>query len=374
MKKIFSAILIIALLLAMGALVVKRKGQAKKVKAYGSRPVAVHVAPVIRQSLASSHSYLGILEARQTARISSRISARVETVLHYEGAIIKEGELLIQLDDQDIQADIKGVKAQIKAVRATIRSLKTNKDFWLAEDRRDSKLAKEEVISAVEAETTHNRMTEAIAKLQTAQGSLETLRQNRDSLTAKLMYNKLESPFAGQITTRNVDPGDLATPGKTLMVVEERAGLKIGFDTPQEDMHFLKVGLPVQAEIAGKELALTITHIYPNFDRDRMVRVEVKTPARPDFKIGSFVPLTVIWKEHPEALTIPRESLIQNDNGDWVVFVVVDGRLEQRPVEKVMESAGRVEISGLQLDEKVVTSTFLGWVTLASGLKVEVME
>ncbi|NIA19526.1 MAG: efflux RND transporter periplasmic adaptor subunit [Xanthomonadaceae bacterium] len=374
MKKIVSAIVIIAVLLAMGALVAKRKGQAKEVKAYGSRPVPVHAAPVKQQPLKSTHSYLGILEARQTARVSSRISAKVDKVLFDEGAQVDAGEPLIELDDQDIQADIKGIEAQIMATRTTIQSLKTNKAFWVAEDKRDRKLAQEEVISKVEAETTNNRMTEAVAKLQAAQGSLETLQQNRNSLSTKLMYSKLRSPFAGQVTTRHVDPGDLATPGKTLMVVEERNDLKIGFDTPQEDMHFLKVGLPVQAEIAGKKLNLTISHIYPSFDRSRMVRVEVKTPTDPNFKIGSFVPLTVIWQEHPDALTIPQESLIQNGAGDWVVFVVVDGKLKQQPVKKVMESANRVEITGLKLNDKVVVSTFLGWANLASDLKVEVIK
>ncbi len=374
MKKIVSAIIIIALLLGMGALVAKRKGQAKKVKAYGSRPVPVHVAAVNQQTLKITHSYLGVLEARQTARISSRISAKVDKVLFYEGARVEAGELLIELDDQDIRADIKGIEAQIMATQANIQSLKTNKAFWVAENKRDQKLAREGVISKVEAETTNNRMTEAVAKLQAAQGSLKTLEQNRDSLKTKLMYSNLQSPFAGQVTVRNVDPGDLATPGKDLMVVEERDGLKIGFDTPQEDMHFLKVGLPVQAEIAGQKLNLTITHIYPSFDRSRMVRVEVKTPANPDFKIGSFVPLTVIWQEHPDALTIPQESLIRNGSGDWVVFVVVDGNLQQRPVKKVMASANRVEITGLNLNDKVVTSTFLGWANLASDLKVEVIK
>ncbi len=269
MKKIVSAIVIIALILAMGALVAKRKGQAKKVEAYGKRPVPVHVAEVKRQTLKSTHSYLGILEARQTARISSRISAKVDRVLFAEGARVKAGELLIELDDQVIQADIKGIEAQIMASRATIKSLESNKAFWVAEDKRDRKLAEEEVISKVEAETTSNQMIEAAARLQSAQASLKTLQRNRDSLSTKLIYSKLRSPFAGQVASRYVDPGDLATPGKNLMVVEEQGDLKIGFGTPQEDMHFLKVGLPVQAEIAGQKLNLTISHIYPSFDRSR---------------------------------------------------------------------------------------------------------
>lgn len=359
-KRALKTILVLVVLLAMVALVAKRKMQAKAAQPYGVRPVSVHVAPVTQQPLESAHSYLGVLEAWQTAKISSRLSAKVNAVPRDEGDSVKTGELLLQLDDSDIQAEI-------KAVDSTIQSLQTNKKFWVGEAQRDSQLAKEGVISAVEAKTTQNRMAEAVAKL-------EALQRNRDSLLSKLVYTKLVSPFDGQISTRDVDPGDLAAPGLLLMVVEDRSALKIGFDAPQEDMQFLKEGLPVRAKVGGKMLDLTVTHIYPNLDRGRMVRVEVTTPADPDFQIGSFVPLSVVWKRHDQAITVPIESMMQRAADDWVVFVVVEGTLQLRPVQKIMESSGRVEVSGVQPEENVVTSTFLGWANLSAGLKVEVSK
>ncbi len=360
MKKIVRVGIVLVVILAMVAGVAKRKAALKKVKPYGMRPVAVHVAPVQKTMMEQSHSYLGIIEPWQVARISSRVSARVETVARYEGDKVKAGDLLLQLDDVDIQA-------QLKAMNSTIQSLEINEEFWIKENQRDSTLAKEGVISPVEAATTQNKMMEAVSKL-------EALRLTRDSLTTKLAYTQLTSPFDGQVTVRDVDPGDLAAPGQPLMVVEDRSALRIAFDAPQEDMEFLKKGMQVRATVSNQPMDLKITRIYPSLDRARMVRVEVKTRSVPALQSGAFLPLKVVWQKHEDALTVPRESLMQRGSNDWVVFTVADKMLQLRSVEKIMSSGDRVEIQGLEAGEQVVTSTFLGWANLAEGLKVEVVK
>ncbi len=353
-------IVIAVLLIAMGVLVARRKMHAKQAEAYGVRPISVHVAPVTQQTMESAYSYLGVVKAWQVARVSSRLYAKVDAVPCDEGDFVKADDLLLQLDDSDIQA-------QIKAAESTIQGLETNRNFWMSEDRRDSTLAADGVISAVEADTTHNRYAEAVSKFETAQ-------RNLDSLRNQLLYTKLTSPFDGLVTTRNVDPGDLAAPGRMLMVVEDHSALKIAFDAPQEDVVFLKTGLPVRAERGNKTVTLEITHMYPRLDHGHMVRVEVQATGESGFKIGAFVPLKVIVQRHENAVTVPRESLMQRSSDEWVVFTVVDGVLKLNPVQKVMASEGRVAIKGLQPSADVVTSTFLGWANLAEGLKVEVVK
>ena len=360
MKKLIRIVIILLVIAVMVIAVGKRKAALKRVKPYGLRPVAVHVASVQKESLEQTHSYLGLIEPWQVARISSRISARVEQVYHYEGDTVNKGELLLGLDDGD-------VLAQLKAMESTIQSLETNNKFWIAEDERDSKLAQEGVISPVEAETTHNRMSEAVAKL-------EALRSTRVSLQTKLAYTQLKSPFDGQVTVRDVDPGDLTAPGQPLMVVEDRSALKISFDAPQEDMTFLKNGLLLRATALEKPVEWEITRIYPSLNKARMVRVEAKITTQPALQSGAYIPLNVVAKRHENATTIPRESLMQRGSNDWVVFVVEDKTLHLKPVVKVMESGGRVAVLGLEEGEQIITSTFLGWANLSDGLKVEVVK
>ena len=360
MKKAGRILLIIVVLAGMARVVVKRQAQAKQAQPYGLRPLSVHVAEVTQQPLENAHNYLGVVEAWQVARVSSRITTRVDIVSRSEGDAVKAGDLLLQLDDSDIQA-------QIKAAEAAIEGLEANRAFWVAEDRRDHTLAQEGVIAIAEAEITRNRLIDAASKLATAQRTLE-------SLSTTLRYTRLTSPFDGVITARVVDPGDSASPNHTLMVVEDHATLKIAFEAPQEDMQFLQTGLPVRATVGGKRIDLAITRVYPSLNHARMVRVEVQAPGDAGFQIGAFTPLQVVWLRHENAITVPRESLMQRGSGDWFVFTVANGKLVLRAVEKIMEGDGRVEVSALQPGEQVVISTFLGWANLTEGLSVEVME
>jgi len=364
--RIMRIIIIVVIVAALAGVVARRKAQLKSAPVYGLRPVPVRVAQATREPIETAHDYLGVVESWQTARISSRASARVIKVLCDEGDAVQAGELLMQLDDVDIQA-------QIKATESTIQGLKTNRDFWVSEDQRDSKLAAEGVISAVEAETTHNRQADAVAKLETTQRNLESLRN-------QLRYTKLTSPFSGVVTSRDVDPGDLATPGHALLVVEDRSQLKLAFDAPQEDMTLLKEGLPVRVKDARDVNTqhptpnAKLTHLYPSLNQARMVRAEVALPEDASFQIGAFVPLSVVLARQENAVTVPRECLMENSEGSTAVFVFKNGILEARTVKKLMTSGDRVEIEGVEPGEQVVTSTFLGWSTLASGLKAEVIR
>jgi multidrug efflux pump subunit AcrA (membrane-fusion protein) len=84
--------------------------------------------------------------------------------------------------------------------------------------------------------------------------------------------------------------------------------------------------------------------------------------------------LDVVLAQESEAVTVPRESLMQRADGAWVVFVVEKGALRLCPIKRGLESGGRVAVSGLNPGAQVVTSTFLGWANLADGLKVEVAQ
>jgi len=360
MKKIVRVLIVLLVVAAMVVAVGLRRKAMKRTKPYGVRPLAVHVAEVRVELLEKTHRYLGVVEPWQVARISSRVSARVDVVKRREGDRVKKGELLLHLDDGD-------VRAQIKATQSLIRGLETNYAFWKGENARDMKLAKEGVVSAVAAETTHNRFMEATSKLETA-------RQNLDSLQTQLLYTQLKSPFSGVVISRAVDEGDLAAPGQLLMVVEDRSAWKIAFDAPQEDVAFLKKGMPVRFSAGNKERVLSISRIYPSLNASRMMRVEVKIKKMEGLHSGSFIPLAVLLQQHKKAVTIPRESVMSRSNGKAFVFVVKKKVLQLRPVEIVLESAGRVEVRGVQPGEQVVTSTFLGWANLSDGLKVEVVK
>jgi len=375
MKKVLRVGIVLLVVLAMVLAVAKRKKALKQAKPYGMRPVMVRVVPAKQGAMELRAHYVGVLEPWQVARISSRVSARVDQVLFREGDRVEKGEVLVKLDDKDLRAQIKEVAAQMAAVKSTLPSLETNKKFWEAENDRDQKLAEQGVISPVAAATTNNRKAEAVSKYLSATGTVKSLESKLANLKTKLEYTRLTAPFDGVVSAREVDPGDLTAPGKPLMVVEDRSSLKIVFDAPQADLNQLKEGQAVQITREDQQtITEKITRIYPSLDSRRMARVEVQLKNSATLRPGAFLPLEVVLAQESEAVTVPRESLMQRADGAWVVFVVEKGALRLCPIERGLESGGRVAVSGLNPGAQVVTSTFLGWANLADGLKVEVAQ
>lgn len=372
--RIISVIIGVVVVAALAGVVAKRKQQLKAAPAYGDRPVPVRVAEVTQGALEMAHDYLGIVESWQQAAISSRASARVEGVFFHEGDPVKAGDVLLQLDEQDLLDERNAMESQILAAEATLISMEANLTYWRNEQARDKKLQDQGVIPPSASEATVNRLAGAEAQLLAARENRQAMMHRRDAVSSKLTYMKLTSPFDGVITRRDVDPGDLATPGRPLLVVEQRDRLKLVFDAPQEDMALMAKGLPVRIHVGGKALDATLSHLYPSLDTARMVRAEVVLPADAALQIGAYVPLTVILERHEKAVVIPGDSLMENSEGQTMVFVVSDGKLEARPVTVKTASGGRVSVAGVMPGEQVVTSTFLGWATLASGLTVEVLR
>ncbi len=75
---------------------------------------------------------------------------------------------------------------------------------------------------------------------------------SRPSWRRQLGYCTIRSPFDGLVSHRMVDPGDLASPGKSLMVVEDRSRLKLCFDVPQQDLPQVREGLAVTYAVGGR--------------------------------------------------------------------------------------------------------------------------
>jgi RND family efflux transporter MFP subunit len=344
----------------MALLVMKRKQALKAAAPYGMRPLAVHVVEARVEPLEKVHSYLGTVESCSSAAISSRVSARVESVAVDEGSAVKAGDLLLKLDQSDITA-------RIAALDSTISGLETNRAFWVAEDERNARLAKDGVIPAAEAQATHNRMTEATSKLNSAVSE-------RSTLQTQLAYTTMRAPADGIVTARLVDPGDLALPGHPLVELDTGKCRRVAFKAPQADAAFISKGGKVAAKIDGKDVELKITAVYPALDRARMFRVEARLPDETAVKTGSFVPLRFVHLHHAEALVLPENCLLKKADGSDAVFVVKKNTLKLMNVKRLAASDGKVEISGISAGDKVVASTFLGWANLADGLKVEVAK
>ena len=414
MKKIFTVLILIVLIGGAIFLVRHKKQRNAMVPVQQSRTV-VRTAMVTRGDLEVSRTYLARVEPWQAAGLRSQIVSRIADISVQEGDLVSRGQILAVLDTADLQARVRGAKAavsrsrmQVQAVSATVGSLEKTVAFRKRELERDILLVREGALAQVVAETSADRLDDVQGRLDALRKTVQAAREEvtirsreLEQARATLAYARIRAPFAGKITGRLADPGDMAGPNQPLVTIEDQHRFKICFEVPQSEMTALDQGMRVRL-LSGADFPLTISRIHPALNQDRTVTVECDTLQGVDLIAGSTVPVAVILHRFENELLLPEAALVPVPDGGTTVFAVINGVSVPCPVTVmgrdhgmvavdiiVPESsrkrmvtgstgtagtvhAGTVHAATLGVGTTVVCSTYLGWNRLAAGEPVEV--
>jgi RND family efflux transporter MFP subunit len=389
-KKIIVLITLAVIVLFAVALIKRKKGKLANAPKYGMRPVPVRVIIAELGSLATKIDYLAVVEPVRIANVSARVTSTVDKLLCDEGDTVKIGDVLIELDDREIKNDITSVeaaiaqgKSELEANQSLVISFGNSVAYWNREAQRDKTLADKGDIPGASAEATADKASVFQGKLDAAKHKSEALKHLITSLESKkaqsetrLSYCKIKSPYDGIVTQRLVDPGDMAAPGKKLLVVKDRSQLKLTFDVPQQDLSKVKKGLPVRFSLGTETQLAKLSHMYPSLDKARMLQAEVliSEDQKDGLKCGQYLAVSVLLNEIKDAVVLPTSCLVKSPRDFQHVFVVKDGVLTHHKVKVLTSSEDKVAIEGIAPKVQVVTNTFLGWTTLSAGEKVEVIK
>ena len=392
-KRVFVIAGIIGLIIVVAIFAVKRK-QAMLAKApiAGERAIPVTVAIARQGEFVKSLDYVGVVEPHFSANISSRLTSEIEQVLHLEGAVVKAGELLIKLDDRKLRYDIAVLKAKLEEVKTKIsgnavnvRSLQDSVSYWNKQVKRDQLLVKKEISPLKQLESSTEKLNEFKGKLdiaiqngRTLNAELSAMKGLQSIAETNLSYTKIRSPFDGVICEKFIDQGDLASPGKILLVVENQQQLKVVVEVPQSDIIHLHKGQSVNISCQGYAVKAKLSKIYPAVAQNRMVRIESYLPENGGGKLisGQHVRISMAIATLNNVTLIPATAVNfdNNNKNRKIVFVLVDGRLQQQPIKVLGNNGQEVAVSGIKPSVTVITSAFLGWAKLAHGIKAEVIK
>ena len=292
--------------------------------------IAVKTAPATLEAHQATEDVVGTVRSKLRAVIEAKVSGRLLQYLVAPGQLVKSGELLAELDVQEIRARQEQAKAMLDQAQ---------RDFGRQQQLIASKATSQQELDAAAA-----RVKVTTAGLNEA----ETM----------LGYAKVTAPFDGVITRKLADVGDLAMPGKPLMEMEAPANLRFETDLPESLLVDIKLGvsLPVTIPTLPKPLPATVSEISPVADAvSRTFLVKLDLPAAPGLRPGQFGRVAV-----PVALTklllVPRLSVIRRGQME-AVFVVRTGHATLRLVKTGKLLDDKIEIlSGLEPGDPVVTS------------------
>jgi RND family efflux transporter MFP subunit len=282
--------------------------------------------------------------ARRRAELATRLTARVTRVAVEVGTAVRAGQLLVELGTEDVAA------ARARATAASAAAQLARDEAIRQAERMDTLLA-HDAVAQVQRDGAHLALAQADAQLAAADAAL------RDAATAE-SYAALRAPFDGVVTSRAVDPGDLAVPGTPLVVVEDRGPRDGLFAVPADLAARLRPAEVLQvSDMDGHSVAAPIRIMAGSADpATRTVEVRVIVP--PDWPTGVALTGLVPAGVHT-GVAVPASAVVRRGqltgvrviSGDQIVLRWV--RLG-RPVAGAGDME-RVEVlSGLEPGDRIV--------------------
>ncbi|WP_347906050.1 multidrug efflux RND transporter periplasmic adaptor subunit MexE [Pseudomonas purpurea] len=163
----------------------------------------VSVAKVLEQPVNEWDEFTGRLEAPETVEIRPRVSGQIDQVAFTEGALIKKGDLLFQIDPRPFQAEVRRLEAQVAQARANATRSEN-------EAQRGERLRTSNAISAELADSRTSAAQESRAGVAAIQAQLDLAKLN-------LSFTRVTSPISGRVSRAQITAGNLVTADTTAL-------------------------------------------------------------------------------------------------------------------------------------------------------------
>lgn len=335
------ALLVLALVLAYFAGAFHAKVAGGEASDVGRQPGD---AAVVRGTMERIvESVPGTVQATDATLIGSRIIASVIRVNVRAGARVSQGDLLVELDDQAFQAVLAQRRQEVTGAAAALEEAR------LARDRANSLIGKGSI--------SQSALDKATADFRVAQANAERADRAVAEAAAAVGYTKIHAPMTGTIVERFIEPGDTATPGRTLLRLYNPGRLRVEATLRESLVRQVGTGDKVTAQIdaLATSAVATVEEIVPAADPgSRTFTLKALLPQVEGLFPGMFARLMIPLGTE-QRLRIPFSAVHQAGQLDFV-YVRTPSADERRFVRiGKPDSDGTVIVrSGLVSNENVV--------------------
>ncbi len=376
MKKLAALLPVLLLLAACGSKPAPDRQTAE------AAAVTVTTVAAVNIEVPDLYEATGTVRARTAAQISAKVMAYVREVRVQTGDHVRAGQLLVVLDDRDLasgqrqaEAGLNEARQAVSEVDNAIAAAKAQLDLTELTFNRMKDLYDKRSISTQEFD-------DVSMKLKVARANHQMARSKREQLQARIRqaeaavenasitrtYAEVKAPFAGVVTEKRVEPGNLAAPGQPLLVIEQAGAYRLEAAVDESRLGSIRAGQPVTVTL-DRTYEARVSEIVPAVDAaSRAFTVKIDLPAGAAVRSGMFGRAAFPMGRR-QALMTPAGAVIEQGQVQSV-FVVQDGRARARLVTTGQRAGDRVEVlSGLTAGEAVI---FPRPVNLVDGGRVEV--
>ncbi len=364
----------------------------------GSKIDPSKLAKATRGDIAKSVVATGKIQPITKVELKSKASGLVEKLFVDINQIVHKGQVLAQLDQQEILAQVAAQKAQLAAAEANVVTYRANIDqdkvtaaapdlpMYKSTYERNLAMSNDGIVSRqtlddaqrnyVAAENKRDSSVAQIsvdqAKLKQAQAQVQQAQASLDQLNEQLSYTTLVSPMDGVVLSRDVEVGDavssilvLGSTATLVMTLGDTTQVYVQGKVDEADIGAVYLGQPARIRVESfpnKTFNGKVTKIAPlGVEKDNVttfeVRVSIDNPTG-ELKANMTANAEILITEHKNALSVPEQALVYDNQKNAFVFVPdpkqKDGQ-RKIPVKAGISNGSKTEIlDGLKEGDTVV--------------------
>lgn len=290
--------------------------------------ISVSTSLIKTETAWNQSEIVGTLQAINAADISAKITGNIISFPVALGTRVKKGDLLVEIQAGEISAQLRQAATQL--------------------DQAQRNLSREEALLKKNAATSES--------VKTLREELKIAEAAYQEALTRQSYTKIVAPFTGIITRKSANIGDLATPGKILLNLEDETRLQVVTDFPEKMMLKVKSGDQMEVLIPSIEsrMTATVAEVSPIASpSSRTVPVKLDLPEDNRLRSGQFARV-FLTGESAQTIMVPSSAISPYGQIDRV-FIVHDGHAYLRLVRTGLRRNDRVELlSGVEAGEEII--------------------
>jgi len=339
----------------------------------------------------------GTVEPIRTIYLDAVEGGRVEEILIEEGSMLKKGDVIIRLSNNNLILEISNTEAQVfrtinelrnarnfmqqQLLNSSIQILNLRKDVIRLKRKyennkvllEDKHISEEDFIQSKEDYFTNKKLLELQVEfarqdsiyrenqVSTLENSVTNMTRNLELARQRLENLKIKAPVDGELATLNPEIGEVITYGTRVGTVNILDSYKLRVEIDEHYVARVRRGLYGNAIFAGNFYHAVISYMYPEVQNGRFAVDMVFTDSIPEqIRIGQTAKIKLELGASEKALILPKGGFYQSTGGRWVYVVDPSGDFAvKRTISIGRQNPQNYEvISGLEPGEKVIISSY----------------
>jgi RND family efflux transporter MFP subunit len=350
--KIAAVVVLVLLAAGAGRTVLSRMANARVLEAGTAQHATAYVKTAFPTAGGAGQSVAlpGTLQGFVQAPISARASGYLRRWTKDIGSRVEKGELLAEIETPEIDQQLTQAMAARDQAAASLELARSTVARWEG-------LRQKDVVSQQELDERRSAASQSRANLAAAEANVQRLRQTEG-------FKRVVAPFAGVITRRNVDVGDLIDAGgggggRALFTLSQTDPLRVYVNVPQSSAQLVRPGQAVivtQSELPDQRFPGKVERTAASIDAaTRTMQVEVSLPNPKGLLLpGAYVQVSLPLAQSA-SLSVPANALLFRGEGPRVAVADAKGKVQLRAVRLGRNYGQTVEVlSGLAATDRLV--------------------